>query len=57
MSLSLLDIADDAERRARLRSLRLGVRVICGGRAPELERALAAGRARPAGDTPRRALA
>ena len=42
MSLSLLDIADDAERRARLRSLRLGVRVICGGRAPELERALAA---------------
>jgi hypothetical protein len=41
MSLTALDIAD-AERWARLRSLRLGVRVICRGRAPELERALAA---------------
>ena len=42
MSLSALDIPDHAERRARLRSLRLGVRVICGGRAPEVERGLAA---------------
>jgi hypothetical protein len=36
----VLDIADPVERRARLRSLRLGARLICGSRGADLERAL-----------------
>ena len=35
-----LDIADEAERRARLRSLRLGARLLCGPRGAALEHAL-----------------
>jgi hypothetical protein len=35
-----LDIGDEGEQRARLRSLRLGARLICGARGADLERAL-----------------
>jgi hypothetical protein len=38
---ALFPIADPAELRARLRSLRLAARILCGPRACDLERALA----------------
>ena len=49
MSLSVLfDVNDAAERRARLRSLRMASRLLCGPRGTELERALHAAERDPA---------
>lgn len=45
----VLDIPDSAERRARLRSLRLGARLICGARGADLEHALIAAEHDPGG--------
>jgi len=51
--LLVLAISDPIERAARLRSLRIAARILCGPRAHELEAALARAERDPSGELPK----
>ncbi len=48
-----LEVTDPIQRAARLRSLRIAARILCGPRAQELEAALARAERDPSGELPK----